>query len=90
MNITTKEASLLSDIYNSEYQDGERAGNKIWLDYVLGSKSRGGVLTSLQAKGLVGVKIVAKAVSDNRQNGISDSTVWLTEAGVAAFKALKG
>ncbi len=88
--MTTKETKLLSAIAESEYQGCDEIANcGIWLDYVVNTKSRGGVLTSLQKKGMVTVVIVPKNESDNRANGISDSTVALTEAGAAAYEATK-
>ncbi len=85
-NLTTKETKLLREIAESEYQGCDSIANcAIWLDYVVNTRSRGGVLTSLQKKGLVEVVIVPKSVSDNRANGISDSTVALTDAGAAAY-----
>lgn len=83
--ITPKERAFLQSIVDSEYQDGDPTDNHIWLDYVTGSKSKGGVLASLMKKGLVNVHLVAKAVSDNRFNGISDSTIAITEAGMQAL-----
>lgn len=82
--ITPKEKALLSSIVNSEYQDGNPVDNPIWLDYVVDSKSRGGVLTSLQRKGLVTVILIPMARSDNRLNGITDSTIAITQAGLDA------
>lgn len=86
-NITPKEVALLRAIATSQYQDGtgeDVINHDIWLDYVVDSRSRGGVLSSLIKKGLVSVTIIPLAQSDNRQNGISDSTVCLTEAGYRA------
>lgn len=89
MNLTEKERAMLADIIGSEYQDGNPVDHDIWLDYVTGSKSRGGVLSSLQSKGFVRLHIVPMAKSDNRQNGITDSTVAITQAGFDAFNAAK-
>ncbi len=87
MNTTTKELKVLSDIANSEYQDGaDPVGHGIWLDYVIDSQSRGGVLTSLVKKGLVKIVMVPMSESWNRSNGISDSTVEMTAAGMAALE----
>ncbi len=85
--LTSKEIALLRQIVDSEYQDGDPTDHDVWLDYIVNTRSRGGVLTSLQRKGLVKVHIVEMAKSDNRQNGISDSTVAITAAGVAALAA---
>jgi len=85
MKLTVKEIAMLSDIINSEYQDGNPVDNHVWLDYVVDSKSRGGVLTSLQSKGLVSVNIVPMSKSDNRHNGISDSTIAITALGFTAY-----
>lgn len=82
MNITRKEKALLQKIYSSEYQDGSRIDHDVWLDYIVDSRPLGGVLTSLQNKGLVTVKMVPMNQSANAQNGITDSTVALTAAGV--------
>lgn len=85
-HITPKEKALLLAIITSEYQDGSNpVGNPVWLDYIVDSKSAGGVLTSLQAKGLVRVNLVSRANSDNYKfNGITDSTIAITEAGMIA------
>lgn len=86
-NITEKERTLLRAIVSSEYQDGGPVvGHHVWLDYIVDTKSRGGVLTSLQSKGLVDVNIVPLSRSNNREAGISDSTVAITEAGAALLK----
>jgi len=85
-HITAKEKELLASIVNSEYQDGgDPAGHHVWLDYIVDSKSRGGVLTSLQKKGCVELNIVSLSKSYNRKNGISDSTVAITETGIKAL-----
>lgn len=89
MNLTEKEKALLHDIVKSEYQDGNPVGHSIWLDYVVDSKSKGGVLTSLQRKGFVEINLVPLADSDNRAAGISDSTIELLPAGYAAYLAAK-
>lgn len=86
MGTTDKEQKLLADIAASEYQDGgELVGHHVWLDYIVASRSRGGILSSLIKKGLVEVDVVPFAQSDNRQNGVSDSTVALTRAGADAL-----
>lgn len=80
--ITSKEREALRLIVNSEYQDGgDPVGNAVWLDYIFNSKSRGGVLTSLKSKGLVGFNL-----SPDRPSGtITESTVWITEEGMEAY-----
>ena len=99
-NIAQKEVSLLTAIVDSEYQySSEVIGNEVWLDYLVDSESRGGVLTSLLNKGFVSVHFVDRAKSDNyRFSGITDSTraslsarclfaaVSITEAGLTALK----
>jgi secreted Zn-dependent insulinase-like peptidase len=83
-SITSKEKALLKLIASSEYGDGP--GDTIWLDYVVDSKSKGGVLTSLKKKGLVEFTLVAKENSDNWRDGhITDSTINLTEKGCKAI-----
>jgi len=90
--ITNKEFELLTRIIESEYQDiGDDLTNaidhQIWLDYVVKSKADGGVLTSLQSKQFVTVKIVSpKDSAMYRDQGITDSTVALTETGVRAYQ----
>lgn len=85
VSITPKERQVLTDIVGSEYNSDNPVDYPIWLDYVIDSKSRGGVLTSLQKKGLVTVTIVPKAESDNRLAGISDSTISITQKGFDAL-----
>jgi hypothetical protein len=90
LHITIKEIRLLQEIFNSEYQDGERVGHHIWLDYVVDSKSRGGVLASLITKKLVDVNFVAPENSDHwKDHKITDSTVALTQAAVDALTHIK-
>ncbi len=84
--ITEKEMAVLKSIVDSEYQDGNPVGHMIWLDYVVDSKSRGGVLTSLAKKGWVEFEIVPLNKSNNRQAGISDSTIWITDAGFHRYQ----
>jgi hypothetical protein len=86
MKLTSQEHKLLKSIATSEYQDGSPlAGNSIWLDYIVDTKALGGVLSSLLKKELVTVDIIPMNRSDNSQNGISDSTVALTQTGVDAL-----
>lgn len=93
---TEKEIKLLRTIADSEYQDGEcPVGNAVWLDYIVNTKSRGGIVSSLQKKGFVELVLVPKRESSNRQHGISDSTVAITLAGfnvltAAGWEALGG
>lgn len=84
MNITQKELNLLKMIDSSEYGEAG-SGDPVWLDYIVNTRALGGVLTSLQAKGLVAVSIVPMTMSDNAANGISDSTVYITALGLAAL-----
>ena len=82
--ITSKEKALLTLVAKSEYGDGP--GDTIWLDYVVDSKSKGGVLASLMKKGLVECTFISKEKSDNyRNSGITDSTINLTEKGCKAI-----
>ena len=78
--ITSKEKALLKLVAGSEYGGGP--GDTIWLDYVVDSKSKGGVLASLMKKGLVECTFVTPEKSDHwRDHKITDSTINLTEKG---------
>lgn len=88
--LTAKEKELLTAIVESEYQSNVDEGvidYDIWFDYVVNTKSKGGVFASLQSKGFVNATIVPKAKSLMRCNGISDSTLSITAEGFAALKA---
>ncbi len=85
--LTEKERALLTEIVDSEYQDGGNpVDNPVWMDYIVNSKAKGGVLTSLQSKGLVRVNLISRTDSDNfKFSGITDSTIAITETGFAAL-----
>ena len=78
--VTPKEAALLNDIISSEYQDGDVVGHAIWFDYIVDSKSKGGVYASLLEK-----RFVTASLSTQR-NGcdITESTIAITQAGFDA------
>jgi len=80
IKITPKEKALLKLIAKSEY--GEGPGDTIWLDYVVDSKSKGGLLASCLKKKLVECSFVLPEKSDHwRDHTITDSTINLTELG---------
>ena len=85
--MTIKEQILLERIIDSEYQDGgnDPVDHEVWLDYIVNSKSRGGTLTSLVKKGFVKIEIIPMSKSGNRANGISDSRISITRAGMSAY-----
>jgi hypothetical protein len=86
ITLTSKEIKLLKSVIDSEYQDGEVIDNPIWMDYVVNTKSHGGVLASLKKKGLVNFTLVAKEDSNNWRDGrITDSTISITAKGYLAF-----
>jgi hypothetical protein len=88
MKVTAKEIEVLKAIANSEYQDGENpVDHDVWLDYIVDSKSRGGVLTSLMAKGLVRAFITKEYIDSHNKAIGTLSTVAITQAG---FDALNG
>jgi secreted Zn-dependent insulinase-like peptidase len=89
MNITPKELDMLFSIAESEYNSSGDVTDDVWFDYIVTSQSLGGVVTSLQKKGLVEVKMIHIMDSDNRVAGISDSTIHLTDAGADAYRANK-
>jgi hypothetical protein len=78
-NVTSKEAALLNDIISSEYQDSNVVGNEIWFDYIVDSKSKGGVYASLLSKGFV-----TAIMSTEKQCDITCSTIAITQAGFDA------
>ncbi len=80
--LTEKEWAMLNSIVNSEYQDGDVVGHDIWLDYVVDSKSRGGVLQTLAKKGFVEYTISTSQVAD-----ITESTISITQSGYDAYVA---
>jgi len=83
ITVTVKEAALLNDIITSEYQDGEDVvGHDIWFDYIVDSKSKGGVYASLLAKGLV-----TSSLSTRKTCGITESTIAITQQGFDAVFA---
>lgn len=86
-NLTEKEKALLLEIVNDEYQSGNPVNHAVWLDYIVTTQAKGGVLTSLQSKGFVVVNMVPFKKSDNKVNGITDSTVAITQAGFDALNS---
>lgn len=88
MKITKLEADLIDRIVHNEYQPlngGEPDSfvdlSDIWANCLLESKSDGGVLTSLQKKGLAGFSANGGKVGSLK----NDDTVWLTEAGYNVY-----
>ena len=78
--VTPKEAALLNDIITSEYQDGDVVGHDIWFDYIVDSKSKGGVYASLLEKGFV----TASLSTQTHGCDITESTIAITQAGLDA------
>jgi hypothetical protein len=55
---TTKEREMLKKIRDCEFHDGRNpVEDAVWLNVIAGSKVDGGVVTSLQSKGLVKVEL---------------------------------
>lgn len=84
ITVTPLQAKLLNAIARSEYTNVNGAVPKsiddcgeVWAKYIINTASRKGVATSLINAGLIGV----------RQETKMDNTVWLTEAGFAAWQA---
>ncbi len=68
-NLTDKEVTMLRKIQVSEYHNGANPiNNPVWLSCVARTQSDGGIITSLQSKGLIGLQA-------------ADDLVWLTMAG---------
>jgi DNA-binding MarR family transcriptional regulator len=87
-NLTNLELDVLTYIDQSEYGDTLRDDVWFWAadmaaDLNITAKAVGGVVTSLQEKGLVRVNIVTAA---ERRLG-DESTIGMTEAGEAAYVA---
>ena len=90
-NLTTLEIAVLAEIDNSEY--GEWLCDLVWFwaedmarSIGISAKAVGGVVTSLQEKGLVKVYI---ASARERRMG-DESTIGMTEAGIEAYIAAVG
>lgn len=80
--LTDSELAMLKKIRDCEYHDGrEPIGDNVWLNVIATSMADGGVLTSLQKKGLVQVTIYSPVSNDN--------VVCLTYAG-ATYLMLEG
>jgi hypothetical protein len=86
--LTAKEIEMLKAIVDSEYIDGEDpVEHEIWFDYVVDSKSKGGVFTSLQEKGFVKAYITKEKLDRSDRFSPTTSTIRITQAG---FDALNG
>jgi len=107
-NLTNLEAQLLNDIAYDEMtasngarpESANEASAYLWADeraarLGISEKAVGGVLTSLQKKGLIGVTAPNCKHNEEERNGTRranrdpDGAVWFTDAGYEAFVQLE-